>query len=331
MYDKKLVADYVIKKTREIRELKFFEREIKIDFIPNKAVSIIGPRRSGKSFLLKIIGKKLFKNPFYVDLEDIELKKLEAKEFFELIAIYTEVFGEEPDVLLVDEIQNLEDWSSLVRSLIDRNYKVLMSGSSSKLLSKEIATQLRGRTISYVLLPLSFKEFLSFKGFTQKKFLTLEEEAKIKRLMKEYLTEGSYPEVVLAESEERKRRILSDYYTTILYKDFVDRFKLKSLEVAKFIFDFFLQNYSCLFSVNKVANFLTSQGIRFGKTTIYEYIEKLPETLSFFFVENFGKSIYERKSWPKKIYVCDLGLANIVKFSEEFGRRMENCIFLELH
>ncbi len=329
MYDKKLVADYLIKKTEEIRNLKFFEREIEIDFIPGKAISIIGPRRSGKSFLLKILGKKFFRRQFYVDFENIEVKKVEAAEVFELIALYTEIFGEEPDILLLDEIENLKDWSSLVRSLLDRGFKILISGSSSKLSSKEIATQLRGRTISYILLPLSFREFLNLKGFAIKKYLSLEEEAKAKRLLREYLLEGSYPEVLLAENEERKRRILSDYYTTILYRDFVERFELKSLEVAKFIFDFFLQNYSCLFSVKKVANFLASQGVKFGKSTIYSYVEKLPETLSIFFVEKFGSSIYERMAWPKKSYVCDLGLSNVVKFSEDFGRRMENTVFLE--
>ena len=221
MYDKRLATDYLIKKVEEIRQLDFFERELKIDFIPGKAISIIGPRRSGKTFFLKGIGKKFFKNPFYVDFEDTIFKSLEPLEIFELIALYTEIFGNPPEILLLDEIQNLKDWSSLVRSLLDRKHKILISGSSSKLLSKEIATQLRGRTISYILLPLSFREFLGFKKFSVEKYLTLEKEAKIKRLLKEYLMSSSYPEVTITEKEEVKRRILSEYYTTIFYRDFV--------------------------------------------------------------------------------------------------------------
>ena len=75
-------------------------------------------------------------------------------------------------------------------------------------------------------------------------------------------------------------RILGEYYNTIFYADFVERFKLKSLEVARFIFNFFIQNFSSEFSINKIMNFLSSQGIKFGKETVYEYVEKLPETLN---------------------------------------------------
>jgi len=330
MYNKRLATDYFINTHKEIKELEFFERELKIDFIPNKIIAIIGPRRAGKTFFLKIIGKKLFENPFYIDFEDIIFKNLEPTEVFDLISLYSEIFGKTPDVLLLDEIQNLKDWNSVARSLLDRNFKILMSGSSSKLLSKEIATQLGGRTISYILLPASFKEFLIFKNFPFERYLNLENEANIKRFLKEYLIYGGYPEVILSENEERKKRILSEYYTTVFYKDFVERFKLKSLDLAKFIFDFFLQNYSSLFSIRKFINFLSSQGIKFGKSTVYNYIEKLPETLTIFFVEKFSASIYERKSWPKKVYICDLGLANILKFSEEVGKRMENIVFLNL-
>jgi len=123
--------------------------------------------------------------------------------------------------------------------------------------------------------------------------------------------------------------LLSEYYNSIFYRDFVERFKLKSLEIAKFIFNFFLQNFSCKISVNKIVNFLKSQGLKFGKNTVYEYVEKLPETFNVFLVEKLERSIY--RSWPKKAYICDLGLANITKaFEEEFGRKIENIVFLEL-
>jgi len=329
VYDKRLVSDYLIRKNEEIEQLKFVERELKIDMIPNKAISIIGPRRAGKSYFLKIIGRE-FANPFYVDFENTEVKYVEPNEVFEIVALHSEIFGSEAEILLLDEIQNLKDWSSVVRSLLDRGFKVVISGSSSKLLSKEIATQLRGRTISYLLLPFSFREFLKLKKIFPEKYITLTKEAKIRRALREYLTQGGYPEIVLSESDERKARILKEYYHTILYLDFVERFELKSIEVARLIFDFFLQNYSNFFSVNKIANFLSSQGVKHGKSTVYEYVEKLPETFAVFFVERISKSVYERKSWPKKAYICDLGLGNVVNPSENFGARMENSVFLEL-
>jgi len=93
-------------------------------------------------------------------------------EVFELISIYNEIFGERPSFLLLDEIQNLPEWQSVIRALLEKNYKLLISGSSSELLSMEIATQLKGRSLSYLLLPFSFREFLSLKDFKFEKYLT---------------------------------------------------------------------------------------------------------------------------------------------------------------
>jgi predicted AAA+ superfamily ATPase len=189
----------------------------------------------------------------------------------------------------------------------------------------EIATQLRGRSLSYLLLPFSFREFLLLKKFEMKKHLTLEEEGKIKNLLIEYMEGSSYPEVLITGNE----RILGEYYNTILYTDFVERFRLKSLDVARFVFNFFLFNFSNEFSINKIVNFLSSQGIKFGKETVYDYVEKLPETLNVFFIERYEKSAYKRKAWPRKCYICDWGLSRLLSFEKNYGKIMENIVFLE--
>ena len=304
--------------------MKIIDRELNINFTEGKATAIVGPRRAGKTFFLKSFALK--QNAFfYIDFENIIFKKLSPLEIFEIISIYTETFGEKPSLLLLDEIQNLPEWQSVVRALLERNYNLLISGSSSKLLSMEIATQLRGRSLSYLLLPFSFREFLLLKKFEMKKHLTLEEEGKIKNLLIEYMEGSSYPEVLITGNE----RILGEYYNTILYTDFVERFRLKSLEVARFVFNFFLFNFSNEFSINKIVNFLSSQGIKFGKETVYDYVEKLPETLNVFFIERYEKSAYKRKAWPRKCYICDWGLSRLLSFEKNYGKIMENIVFLE--
>jgi predicted AAA+ superfamily ATPase len=304
--------------------LKIIDRELNINFAEGKATVIVGPRRAGKTFFLKSFALK--QNAFfYIDFENIIFKKLSPLEIFEIISIYTETFGEKPSLLLLDEIQNLPEWQSVVRALLERNYNLLISGSSSKLLSMEIATQLRGRSLSYLLLPFSFREFLLLKKFEMKKHLTLEEEGKIKNLLIEYMEGSSYPEVLITGNE----RILGEYYNTILYTDFVERFRLKSLDVARFVFNFFLFNFSNEFSINKIVNFLSSQGIKFGKETVYDYVEKLPETLNVFFIERYEKSAYKRKAWPRKCYICDWGLSRLLSFEKNYGKIMENIVFLE--
>jgi predicted AAA+ superfamily ATPase len=324
MYNKRLVKDYFIHEKENIQRLKIIDRELNINFAEGKATVIVGPRRAGKTFFLKSFALK--QNAFfYIDFENIIFKKLSPLEIFEIISIYTETFGEKPSLLLLDEIQNLPEWQSVVRALLERNYNLLISGSSSKLLSMEIATQLRGRSLSYLLLPFSFREFLLLKKFEMKKHLTLEEEGKIKKLLIEYMEGSSYPEVLITGNE----RILGEYYNTILYTDFVERFRLKSLEVARFVFNFFLFNFSNEFSINKIVNFLSSQGIKFGKETVYDYVEKLPETLNVFFIERYEKSAYKRKAWPRKCYICDWGLSRLLSFEKNYGKIMENIVFLE--
>jgi len=324
MYNKRLVKDYFIHEKENIQRLKIIDRELNINFAEGKATVIVGPRRAGKTFFLKSFALKQ-NTFFYIDFENIIFKKLSPLEIFEIISIYTETFGEKPSLLLLDEIQNLPEWQSVVRALLERNYNLLISGSSSKLLSMEIATQLRGRSLSYLLLPFSFREFLLLKKFEMKKHLTLEEEGKIKNLLIEYMEGSSYPEVLITGNE----RILGEYYNTILYTDFVERFRLKSLDVARFVFNFFLFNFSNEFSINKIVNFLSSQGIKFGKETVYDYVEKLPETLNVFFIERYEKSAYKRKAWPRKCYICDWGLSRLLSFEKNYGKIMENIVFLE--
>jgi predicted AAA+ superfamily ATPase len=324
MYNKRLVKDYFIHEKENIQRLKIIDRELNINFAEGKATVIVGPRRAGKTFFLKSFALKQ-NTFFYIDFENIIFKKLSPLEIFEIISIYTETLGEKPSLLLLDEIQNLPEWQSVVRALLERNYNLLISGSSSKLLSMEIATQLRGRSLSYLLLPFIFREFLLLKKFEMKKHLTLEEEGKIKNLLIEYMEGSSYPEVLITGNE----RILGEYYNTILYTDFVERFRLKSLEVARFVFNFFLFNFSNEFSINKIVNFLSSQEIKFGKETVYDYVEKLPETLNVFFIERYEKSAYKRKAWPRKCYICDWGLSRLLSFEKNYEKIMENIVFLE--
>ena len=112
--------------------------------------------------------------------------------------------------MLIDEVQKIEDWERLIRSLLDSGYKVVASGSSSKLLSREIATQLRGRALTYFLLPLSFREYLKFKEVEIKPLLSTSEKVKIMKLLEELLEWGGYPEIAINWDKKREniKRIL---------------------------------------------------------------------------------------------------------------------------
>jgi len=305
------------------------EREMNIEPIKNKAISIVGPRRSGKTYyFFQLIGENM-KDSLYLDFEDVALLDIRYTEIKSIIDMFIELTGEKPKRLFFDEIQNIDRWESAVRSLLDE-YRIFITGSSSKLLSKEIATSLRGRSVSYVLLPFSFREFLAAKNFEIETPLTSEEKAKVRKYLREYLEFGGFPEVVLNDKKDEKDVILKEYFETIFFKDMVERHRMKSIDLARFIFSFIVQNFSKEMSVNKIINHLKSQGKRFGKDTVYDYLDKIQDSMAFFFVRRYSESAYLRESWPKKVYISDTGLCRTMRFSTDTGKLMENAVFLEL-
>jgi hypothetical protein len=320
-----LVRDYIVEwMKREI--VKGVSRELEVSRRKDRVISVIGPRRAGKTYYFYQLMGEDRANSLYLNFEDTRLMDVTFKDIRDLIRIYIEVAGKAPRNIFFDEVQNVKNWELAIRELLDlQHYNMFVTGSSSKLLSREIATQLRGRTFSYLLLPFSFREFLRAKNvFTEK--MTMDEAAKIRGYLKEYLEFGGFPEVVFEEAQ--KERILKEYFEMILFRDIVERHKLKNISLARFLLSFLLQNFSKEISVNKVLKSLSSQ--RFGKNTLYSYIDKIQDSVALFILNRFSLRVYQRESWPKKIYLCDTGLTKVVRFSEDIGKLMENCVFLEL-
>jgi predicted AAA+ superfamily ATPase len=318
------VKDYIIEWTKK-EIAKGIDRELEVPRRKDKVISIIGPRRAGKTYFFYQLLRKEKESSLYLNFEDTRLMDVNFKELRDLIRIYMEVVGNFPSNLFFDEVQNVKNWEIALRELLDlEKYNMFVTGSSSKLLSREIATQLRGRTFSYLLLPFSFSEFLKAKNVTTE-FLTMDEAAKIRSLLKGYLEFGGFPEVTFEETE--KERVLKEYFEMILFRDIVERHKLKNISLARFLLSFFLQNFSKEFSINKIAKSLESQ--KFGKNTLYSYVDKIQDSVVLFTLNRFSPKVYQRESWPKKIYLCDTGLTKVVRFSEDIGKLMENCVFLE--
>ncbi len=323
--EKENIIDYL--REYERFKPKLIERELSVPLESQFVISIIGPRRAGKTYYLFQLSRKV-KDYIYLNFEDSRLYGLTHKDLREIIRVFIEVYGKEPRYLFLDEIQNLKGWEIIVRELHDlRKYKILLTGSSSKLLSKEIATQLRGRTLSYLLLPFSFREFLKAKRIKLSKYISKDESAKIKHYLKEYLEFGGFPDVVL---NEEKIRILKEYADLILFRDFIERHKIKNIELARFLHSFTIQNFSKEISINSIFNRLKSINVRVSKNTLYDYISKLEDTVFFFFLRRYSIKPHLRESYPKKIYLCDTGLTKVVRYSEDIGKLMENTVFLEL-
>lgn len=321
--NKKSIQDYLIEQMKKTPPL-LIKRELSTISTKKKIIAIVGPRRSGKTsyFLEKFDNLK----DIYLNFEDTRLFDINFKEIRKIIQEFIEISKDEPRRIYLDEIQVIDGWEHSVRELLDLNrYEIFITGSSSKLLSTEISTSLRGRSFSYYLFPFSFREYLKVKKI-EISLLTENEKSRIKGYLKEYMEWGGFPEIILFGEKERT---LKDYFDAIFFRDFVERYKLKNINLARFLMSHLFQNFSNEISVNKIYNFIKMR-MSFGKTTLYDYISKLPDSMAVFFLRRYSTRIYQRESWPKKVYICDTGLAKLSKFSSDIGKLMENIVFIEL-
>jgi predicted AAA+ superfamily ATPase len=326
---------YLVDKKEDIKKLEVVEREVGIK--PNKdmAIAIIGPRRAGKTFACYYLIKKWNlkdEDYLFVNFEDDEVKRKNREEVVRCVQTHAEIYGKEPEFIFLDEIQNLKDWESFVYSLVEKKrYFIFLTGLSSKLLSKEVATQLRGRSLNYAIFPFSFKEFLISKKFQLNEVYSSIEEAKLKNFLNEYLQKGGFPLVVLGKIDEKT--FAREYVDVVLYKDIVERFKIENVDAARFLLYSLLESFSKEFSINKVYKTMKEKGMEVSNKVLYSYASYIQEAFFSFFVKKFYYSYRKSELSIPKVYVNDIGIANNFsrhQFMENVGRLMENLVFIEL-
>ena len=325
----------IIKDFFEFKLPEMVEREIKISELPIKrAVSIIGPRRAGKTYLMfheirVLLEKNTEKSRLlYINLESDLLIGCELSDLRIMFELFYEIYPENKNkkvYLFLDEIQLVSGWEKFVRAVMDtENLQIYVSGSSSKLLSKEIATGLRGRTITYYVYPFSFREYLRAKEFKIEDYLSSSRKALLLNLLDKFLN-GSYPEVVFFE--EGKEKILKEIMDVTIYRDVIERFKVKNIKVLKLL----LKNLiaSTYFSVHGFYNYLKSMGIKVSKNTLYSYVDNFSDAMVLFTLRSYSESYKKKEQTIPKPYFVDNGLL-VVNGIESKGRLMENAVFMEL-
>lgn len=331
---KEYLADFQNRKLPEI-----IEREIKINDT-KKIKSLIGPRRAGKTFFMyqkikEMIGHNIKKEDIlYLNFEDPRLIEINFKEIREIIKLHWELYPESTEnqlYIFIDEPQNIKNWEIAVRALYDEGFNIFITGSSSKLLSKEIATSLRGRTVSYTILPFSFRELLKMRNT---KFdpgrIDSREKSILMSLINEYLEFGGFPEIISEKNKENKIRLLIEYFDLIVYKDIVERYKIKNIQLIKWLIRSLVASFSKEFSVHKLYLILKSNGIKLSKNTLYSYLSMLEDSLFVFFISKFKHSIRKKELLINKAYLCDVGFTKLTEISKDKGKKMENTVFLEL-
>lgn len=333
--DKEILKKLIV--LAQERDIKPIERDIAIPFV-GKISTIMGPRRAGKTYVIYQMINQLKGDKdriLYINFEDERLLPIKKEELDLILDAYYELYPENKGkrlYLFFDEIQAVPYWEFFVRRLHEQeNAELCITGSSSKLLSTEIATQLRGRTLTYSVFPYSFKEFLRAKGIVlERHFEYKDMRYKLKSLLSEYIEFGGFPEIA-DKDVPLKTKILQEYFELIFYKDLVERYKIRNFGAVKEMLLYLLNIFSASFSTNRYYKMLKSQGKKIGKNTLFTYISCISDINFVFMVPIYGK-VKEQFANPKKVYIVDTGLINAIAFkvSPDLGRLYENAVFLQL-
>lgn len=302
----------------------------------------VGMRRSGKTyFLFQTIRELLAKNIpveriLYLNFEDDRILPMDHKTMGSLIdswyALYPQNHNNEC-YLFLDEVQNVEEWQLVLRRLHDtKNIKMFVTGSSAKLLSKEIATSLRGRSLSIEIFPYSYPEYLNAHKYKLPRQPFGQKTLDFHRsYLLEYFHSGGFPAVQVLPENER-REMLQNYVETVIFRDIIERYRITNIALMKYFIGFLLKNVAAPFSINKFYNDIKSQGHSAGKETLYSYLEHLEDAFLIFTVPIFTESLRHMQTTPKKIYAIDNGLilANTFNLSDNLGKLLENLVYLDL-
>lgn len=317
-------------------------REATFPEAANKIKVAIGVRRSGKTyFIYQYIIKRLKEGIdrraiLYINFEDDRLLPLDREKLANLVEAFYTLYPENHDrkcFLFLDEIQNVEEWPLVIRRLHDsKNCEIFLTGSSAKLLSKEIASSLRGRSLATEVWPYSFHEFMGAKKTVIKGGLfDKRRHDMLKELFQSYLSQGGFPEVLFYATDVRQQT-LQEYLDVVIYRDIIERHEIRHPTLIKYMILSMMHNVSKPFTIHKFYNDVKSQGYQVGKDILYAYAEYIEDAFLAFSVELYDKSIRRVHSNPKKIYAIDPGMirALTLDYEDDLGKLFENVIFLDL-
>ena len=293
-------------------------------FYDSDLVKIItGIRRCGKSVILKTIFDEINKktsNTIYLDFEDvIDLKKAGSVE---LLIKYVEQNRKDGKCyIFLDEVQNIKDWAIAIRTLRLHNNSVFISGSNSKLLSKEFATELSGRYVSFRIRPFVYKEIIEYSKETKRNISIID-----------YLIWGGFPKRFDMINLESTIKYLEDLEDTIVIKDLIKRYKIKKPELFRKVVNFVLRNNSRILSARSIYKYLLSQGIDCSINTIIGYIRYLKEAYVIEELSQYSTKTKRELNFNQKLYDSDVCFNSLKVDNNRYDldHNLENIVYNEL-
>ncbi|HPO63492.1 MAG TPA: ATP-binding protein [Candidatus Kapabacteria bacterium] len=322
---KRVIADQA-EELKIRKNIKLVERDVfsyAKQFLNEKIIKVItGVRRCGKStFCHQLLEGQSYG---YLNFDDERLMGLEANDLDQILENILVAYPN-AQYLLFDEIQNVYGWELFANRLMRQGYNIVLSGSNSKMLSRELATHLTGRSIQIELFPFSFREYLKLKNenYDENQSNSTKKIAKIRLLLNEYIEYGGFPEINILEN---KNKYLRELFDKIIFRDIVERYKIRDITTLKELGLTMINYFSYLFTYNKLSNSLQINSVN----TVKEYLSYLEETYLICYLQNHSFKIKEEIRNPRKVYSIDTGLINALStsISQNYGRKIENIVFL---
>ncbi len=336
------ILDVLIDDFHERQLPQAMPRDQSVVWLPGKATVISGMRRAGKTWFCYQLMQELLdqgvpkERLLYLNFEDERLLPFAAANFQHIPNVYYRKypsFKEDLCYLFLDEAQRIEGWEKFVRRILDtEKLAVCITGSSSRLLSTEIATSLRGRSLTTEIFPFSFAEVLRFHEVTFKPGRFGEKtRAILQNTLDRYYVAGGFPEIQHLDDEVR-REVLSNYLDVVILRDIVERHGIKNTVALRSLIRHIMHAPTTRFSVNKFYNTLKSMGVTCTKNDLYSFLDHLADAFLIYLAPIHSRSEKVRQVNPKKIYVIDTGLlgAMSLKMTQDRGAILENMIYMQL-
>ena len=312
--------------------------------VRNNATVVKGMRRTGKTYFTYLRMQELLakgvpiERMVHVNFDDDRLSAVTAADLHWVVDLHAEMFPDAADrksYYFLDELQDVAGWERFARRLIDSHrVQLCLTGSSSKMLSEDIATEMRGRSAEVEIFPLSFAEFLTYNGI----FSTIptlpdapRTRGRLRKALSDYMERGGFPDVQGLDATSRIM-MLQEYANAVVYRDIIERHDIPSVQSLKYVLQYLLHNFGRKVSVRAIAGVLRQLSLPCDRESLGNYLSYFADSYFAYPVPLRTDSLAVRRTNPDKYYIVDTGLIGAMKAKNdaEKGFMLENAVFMSL-
>ena len=328
--NKDVFKTLIVEGQEELQEVELYQRPF--EFEEEGRYVLVGIRQAGKSYLLYQRAKQLMlqghgvKDMIYINFDDERLLGMTADDFDLILQAYNSMYPGKP-ILFFDEIQNISGWEHFARRLANQKYRVYITGSNAKMLSRDIATTLGARYFDEKIFPYSFREYMEAQGVSLgKEWMYGKQRNTVQQMMNTYFRWGGFPELLMYRN---KRHWLNGLYEKIILGDVIQRNGIKNEQALRLAVKRLAENVKQPTAYNRLANMVKSTGVSTNTASIIDYIRLTKEACLIFSIDNYASKFLEKET-VKKHYFTDNGLLSIFLTNQDTSL-LENLCAIALY